>query len=285
MLLYESNELEENELDTKKSPLKRLIFLFLPFIFLFVYDILASLVAVVIERALTFFSASDKFLNSSASFMDASIAFVLSITCYIFYRIVFTKREPEVRISKPTGIIYAIILGFGAGGISSLWLNGVYILADYSPFLAKQVKGFDTLYDDMEKGPYIWLFLAIVVVGPIIEEILFRGIIFSSFENVTEISWLPVIVTGVMFGVWHGSFIQGVYTAVVGIILTYYMKKCRSLVLVAFAHGVNNLSGTLPPSLDTDFTNTLLNVIAYMCILPTLAILYHLHRKSKNMSN
>ena len=272
-------------MDTKKSPLKRLLFLFLPFIFLFAYDILASLVAVVIERALTFFPVSDKFLNSNASFMDASIAFVLSITCYIFYRIVFTKREPEVRISKPTGIIYAIILGFGAGGISSLWLNGVYILADYSPFLAKQVKGFDTLYDDMEKGPYIWLFLAIVVVGPIIEEILFRGIIFSSFENVTEISWLPVIVTGVMFGVWHGSFIQGVYTAVVGIILTYYMKKCRSLVLVAFAHGVNNLSGTLPPSLDTDFTNTLLNVIAYMCILPTLAILYHLHRKSKNMSN
>ena len=271
-------------MDTKKSPLKRLLFLFLPFIFLFVYDILASLVAVVIERALTFFSVSDKFLNSSASFMDASIAFVLSITCYIFYRIVFTKREPEVHISKPTGIIYAIILGFGAGGISSLWLNGVYILADYSPFLAKQVKGFDTLYDDMEKGPYIWLFLAIVVVGPIIEEILFRGIIFSSFENVTEISWLPAIVTGVMFGVWHGSFIQGVYTAVVGIILTYYMKKCRSLVLVAFAHGVNNLSGTLPPSLDTDFTNTLLNVIAYICILPTLAILYHLHRKSKNMS-
>ena len=133
-------------MDTKKSPLKRLLFLFLPFIFLFVYDILVS-------------SVSDKFLSSSASFMDASIAFVLSIICYIFYRTVFTKREPEVRISKPTGVIYAIILGFGAGGISSLWLNGVYILADYSPFLAKQVKGFDSLYSDMEKGPYIWLFL------------------------------------------------------------------------------------------------------------------------------
>lgn len=272
-------------MDTKKSPLKRLLFLFLPFTFLFVYDILASLVAVVIERALTFFSVSDKFLNSSASFMDASIAFVLSIICYIFYRTVFTKREPEVRISKPTGVIYAIILGFGAGGISSLWLNGVYIIADYSPFLAKQVKGFDSLYSDMEKGPYIWLFLAIVVVGPIIEEILFRGIIFSSFENATRSSWFPVIITGVMFGIWHGSFIQGVYTAIFGMILAYFMKKCRSLVFVAFAHGINNLSGTLPPSLDTDFTNTLLNVTSYVCILPTLAILYHLHRKSKKITN
>ena len=272
-------------MDTKKSPLKRLLFLFLPFIFLFVYDISASLVAVIIERVLTLLSVSDKFLSSSASFMDASIAFVLSIICYIFYRIVFTKREPEVRISKPKGVIYAIILGFGAGGISSLWLNGVYILADYSPFLAKQVKGFDSLYSDMEKGPYIWLFLAIVVVGPIIEEILFRGIIFSSFENTTRSSWFPVIVTGVMFGIWHGSFIQGVYTAIFGMILAYFMKKCRSLMFVAFAHGINNLSGTLPPSLDTDFTNTLLNVTSYVCILPTLAILYHLHRKSKIITN
>ena len=169
--------------------------------------------------------------------------------------------------------------------LSSLWLNGVYIIADYSPFLAKQVKGFDSLYSDMEKGPYIWLFLAIVVVGPIIEEILFRGIIFSSFENATRSSWFPVIITGVMFGIWHGSFIQGVYTAIFGMILAYFMKKCRSLVFVAFAHGINNLSGTLPPSLDTDFTNTLLNVTSYVCILPTLAILYHLHRKSKKITN
>jgi CAAX amino terminal protease family. len=277
--------LEANKLDTKKSPLKRLLFLFLPFIFLFVYDILASLVAVVIERGLTLFSVSNKFLSSSASFMDASIAFVLSIICYIFYRIVFTKREPEVLINKPTGVIYAIVLGFGAGGISSIWLNGMYILADYSPFLAKQVKGFDSLYSDMEKGPYIWLFLAIVVVGPIIEEILFRGIIFSSFENTTKNSWFPVLATGIMFGVWHGSFIQGVYTAIVGIILAYYMKKCRSLFLVVLAHGVNNIGGTLPPSLDTDFNNMLLNVIAYVCIIPTLAILYHLHHKGKKVSN
>ena len=217
--------------------------------------------------------------------MDASIAFVLSIIYYIFYRIVFTKREPEVLINKPTGVIYAIVLGFGAGGISSIWLNGMYILADYSPFLAKQVKGFDSLYSDMEKGPYIWLFLAIVVVGPIIEEILFRGIIFSSFENTTKNSWFPVLATGIMFGVWHGSFIQGVYTAIIGIILAYYMKKCRSLFLVVLAHGVNNIGGTLPPSLDTDFNNMLLNVIAYVCIIPTLAILYHLHHKGKKVSN
>ncbi|WP_237049009.1 CPBP family intramembrane glutamic endopeptidase [Mogibacterium pumilum] len=269
-------------MSTNRFIIKRLLFLLLPFMLLFVYDVFADIIVNIMQKAFTVLSVTDNFVNSSTSFMDASIAFILSIIFYIFYRIIFTKKKPEVIISKPQGAIYSIIIGLGAGGISSIWLNGIYYLADYSPFLAKQIKGFDTLYDDMEKGAYIWLFLAIVVIGPIIEEILFRGIIFSSFENVTGISWLPVIITGVMFGVWHGSFIQGVYTAIVGIILTYYMKKCRSLVYVAIAHGVNNLSGTLPPSLDTDFNNMLLNVMAYVCILPMLVILYHLHRKSKN---
>lgn len=268
-------------MDTKRTPLKRILFLFLPLILLFVYDILSELVSALIGVVFAIFSVSDNFINTSASFVDASIAFILSIVCYIFYRAIFTKKEPEVAISKPTGAIYSVIIGLGAGGISSIWLNVIYYLAEYSEFLAKQVKGFDTLYDDMENGAYIWLFLAIVVVGPIIEEILFRGIIFSSLENVTDVSWLPVIVTGVMFGVWHGSFIQGVYTSIVGIILTYYMKKCRSLVLVALAHGVNNISGTLPPSLDTDLNNMILNILAYVCIIPTLIILYRLHRKSR----
>lgn len=268
-------------MDTKRFYAKKILFLLLPFILLFVYDVLAEIIANIIQKSFTIFSVSEKFINTSTSFMDATIAFVLSIICYIFYRMFFTRKKAEVTISKPQGAIYSVIIGMGAGGISSIWLNIIYYLAEYSPFLAKLVKGFDTLYDDMEQGAYIWLFLAIVIVGPIIEEILFRGIIFSSFENTTEISWFPVIVTGIMFGVWHGSFIQGVYTAIVGIILTYYMKKCRSLIYVTLAHGVNNISGTLPPSLDTDFNNMLLNVIAYACILPMLIILYHLHHKSK----
>ena len=268
-------------MDNKKPISKRLLFLLLPFILLYVYDVMAEIVAKIIIKFYPIFHVSDKFISTSASFMDAAIAFILSIVCYIFYRAVFTKKEPEVAVSKSTGPIYSVIIGLGAGGISNIWLNVIYYLAEHSEFLAKQVKGFDTLYDDMEKSAYIWLFLAIVVVGPIIEEILFRGIIFSSLENVTDVSWLPVIVTGVMFGVWHGSFIQGVYTSIVGIILTYYMKKCRSLIFVALAHGVNNISGTLPPSLDTDLNNLILNILAYVCIIPTLIILYRLHRKSR----
>ncbi len=64
--------------------------------------------------------------------MDASIAFVLSIICYIFFAQFLPEESPKFVYLNPAGVIYAIILGFGAGGISSLWLSSVYILADYS---------------------------------------------------------------------------------------------------------------------------------------------------------
>ena len=84
-----------------------------------------------------------------------------------------------------------------------------------------------------------------------------------------------------MFGVWHGSFIQAVYTAMTGIALGYFMKKSRSLFFTVLAHGVNNLSGTLPPFLDTALVNGFINIMSYLCIIPMFCIFAYLHFRGK----
>ena len=165
--------------------------------------------------------------------------------------------------------------------MSTIWLNLVDLVASHFSALGEQAEAFSSMYDDLEKGSYIWTFLAIVAIGPLVEEILFRGVIFRSFEEATDIPWFPLLLSGVMFGIWHGSFIQAVYTAMMGIILGYYIKKTRTLFYVVLAHAVNNLSGTLPPALDTDFNNSLITVLSYVCIIPMFCILYYLHRQGK----
>ena len=59
------------------------------------------------------------------------------------------------------------------------------------------------------------------------------------------------------------------------------MKKCRSLLFVVLAHAVNNIGGTFPPALDTDFNNILYSNLTYICIIPMFCILFYLHLKSK----
>lgn len=266
----------ENLMDKRK-----VLFLFLPLLVLFVYDRIGDVVIFIIHKSFDLFAVSESFIDTSASFIDATTAVVLSVICYLFYRKVFPRKQAEVSLPLWQNILFAIVIGFGVGGLATIWLNFAEFVGNNISFLGKESEAFSTLYDDLDQGPFIWTFLAIVVVGPLVEEILFRGIIFSSFEEVTDILWFPAVLSGVMFGVWHGSFIQAVYTAMTGIALGYFMKKSRSLFFTVLAHGVNNLSGTLPPFLDTALVNGFINIMSYLCIIPMFCIFAYLHFRGK----
>ncbi|VTQ89162.1 CPBP family glutamic-type intramembrane protease [Hathewaya histolytica] len=81
--------------------------------------------------------------------------------------------------------------------------------------------------------------ILIVIVAPICEEILFRGIILEMFLK--KYSTLKsILVSALMFGIIHGNFIQGVETFFIAIILGYIYYKTNSLLPCIFLHFVNN---------------------------------------------
>lgn len=244
-------------------------------------EYLTNIFYIIPKMLLTYLPLSDDFVNRSASFIDASISISLIIVYLILYKLMFREKlEPEVRLSKPQSTLFTIIISFGVGGVSTIWLELFEYISRHFQSLNDQVQNFSTLYDDMEQSPYIWTLLAIAIVGPIVEEIMFRGLIYRSLEKAIETPWIPIVISGVMFGAWHGSFIQGVYTAILGIILAYYYKKTRSLFLVIMVHIINNFLSTLPPAWDTDFSYSLILGISYICMGPMIAIFVYIHRKS-----
>ncbi len=261
---------------------KKILFLLFPIALWIANEYLTNIFYIIPKMLLTYLPLSDDFVNRSASFIDASISISLIIVYLILYKLMFREKlEPEVRLSKPQSTLFTIIISFGVGGVSTIWLELFQYISTHFQTLSEQVDDFSTLYDDMEQSPYIWTLLAIAIVGPIVEEIMFRGLIYRSLEKAIETPWIPIVISGVMFGVWHGSFIQGVYTAILGIILAYYYKKTRSLFLVIMVHIINNFLSTLPPAWDTDFSYSLILGISYLCIGPMIAIFVYIHRKSK----
>ena len=271
--------MEEKKLERKKTDLKKLIFLFLPLALIYLYDYIGNWAIEHLYLFMDLFRLPFEWLDNRPAFLDAFSAIILSIVFYLLYLKLFSEKKKELSLTVWKGIFFGIVIGFGVGGLSSIWLNFVDFLSVKIPGLGNQLESFSGLYDDLESGPYIWTFLAIVAIGPLVEEILFRGLIFRSFEEVTDIPWFPLLFSGLMFGIWHGSFIQGVYTASMGIILGYFMKKSRSLLYVVVAHAINNLNGTLPPLLNTDLNNTIMNLLSYLCIIPMFCILFYLHKK------
>lgn len=269
-------------MERKPFDKKKILFLLFPIALWIANEYLTNIFYIIPKMLLTYLPLSDDFINRSASFIDASISISLIIVYLILYKLMFREKlEPEVRLSKPQSTLFTIIISFGVGGVSTIWLELFQYISTHFQTLSEQVDDFSTLYDDMEQSPYIWTLLAIAIVGPIVEEIMFRGLIYRSLEKAIETPWIPIVISGVMFGVWHGSFIQGVYTAILGIILAYYYKKTRSLFLVIMVHIINNFLSTLPPAWDTDFSYSLILGISYLCIGPMIAIFVYIHRKSK----
>lgn len=269
-------------MERKPFDKKKILFLLFPIALWIANEYLTNIFYIIPKMLLTYLPLSDDFVNRSASFIDASISISLIIVYLILYKLMFREKvEPEVRLSKPQSTLFTIVISFGVGGVSTIWLDLFQYISTHFQTLSEQVDDFSTLYDDMEQSPYIWTLLAIAIVGPIVEEIMFRGLIYRSLEKAIETPWIPIVISGVMFGVWHGSFIQGVYTAILGIILAYYYKKTRSLFLVIMVHIINNFLSTLPPAWDTDFSYSLILGISYLCIGPMIAIFVYIHRKSK----
>lgn len=78
------------------------------------------------------------------------------------------------------------------------------------------------------------------VVSPITEEIIFRGLIFNRMRR-----YMPhaaaVIVSGVLFGIYHGNWVQGLYGGCMGILMAYLYERTHSFFTPCLFHATANL--------------------------------------------
>lgn len=84
----------------------------------------------------------------------------------------------------------------------------------------------------------------ICVLGPVCEEILFRGVILQSlrkFGNMTAI-----IASSVMFAMFHMNPVQFMVPILVGLVLSYMTIQSKSIFPAILAHIANNTLRTLP---------------------------------------
>ncbi|WJG08423.1 type II CAAX endopeptidase family protein [Aliiglaciecola sp. LCG003] len=94
---------------------------------------------------------------------------------------------------------------------------------------------------DMLMTGGIWSILAVCVIAPVIEEVLFRGIIFRGFLHHYPPS-LAIVLSAVLFAGAHLNLYQFLVALVMGIFLAWIYYKSRSLWPCIFAHAVFNTS-------------------------------------------
>ena len=111
-------------------------------------------------------------------------------------------------------------------------------------------------YEEVMQGIGLggWAILSAVVAAPILEEVLFRGLIFESCGERFG-KGVALIISALLFGVIHIVPVQMINAFVVGLILGYVYLKTRSLVSVIIIHAINNAIAYATSALFGDAAN------------------------------
>ena len=86
---------------------------------------------------------------------------------------------------------------------------------------------------------FIISFVIVSISPAICEEAVFRGVVMHSFDNGKN-KWIAIVVTGLIFGAFHGNIWRFVPTALLGIMLGYIVYETDNMLYGALFHAINN---------------------------------------------
>jgi membrane protease YdiL (CAAX protease family) len=110
---------------------------------------------------------------------------------------------------------------------------------------------FRTLVSAQTVPELLFVILVVAVTPAIAEELLFRGLIQSSFERVSK-PWRAAIWTGVIFGLFHFNPFSIVPLIALGIFFGFLRMRSKSMVIAMVVHFLNNVLAVFVTFLQMD---------------------------------
>ncbi len=205
------------------------------------------------------------------------VVFAIGILCILVFGIWFFflyGRKSKIRIYEALSIknlILLLVLGIVIQIMLSFSLT--LILPFFKDATMKYEETMSMLFSDN------WMMVIYtVVLAPLGEEMIFRGLTFGYAKKVMPIM-AANIVQAALFGIYHLNLIQGIYAFVMGLIFGYIMMKLQSIWAVVILHIVVNLSGLIMNKILTNSSSIMtwesivIDVIAItICILLILGL-------------
>ena len=166
--------------------------------------------------------------NEFLSSKQIYLAFILAI---IFIPLLI-KDYKKINYDKNNKIDYLQLILIGI--ILSLIYN---VFAYYFNFLLKT-----SLFDNNHN--LIVTLISTGLIGPIIEELMFRGIIYNELKNKYS-NMKAILITTIFFAVIHMNIIQILYAFALGFILIFVYEKYKNIKAPIILHMASNMTTTL----------------------------------------
>ena len=239
--------------------------IFVPLIIAIVVQLLASLYTGGLGAVLIAFSGVHSYSDFMSAFTDLYMDKDFNAVMMIIYALIticlfglwyYIKYEADYlpirhhRFSKKNllSALGIIILVPGAQFAATMICSGMIIIAP------KAFERYEHLLEmaGMDEKMTFFLFLYSVILGPISEELIFRGVTYSIARRIFRF-WPANLIQAALFGLFHMNLIQGIYAFALGVLLGYVCEKGKSIYFSLLLHMLFNLwAATMTLMLDIE---------------------------------
>ena len=163
------------------------------------------------------------FINDNKIYMVLILAIIFIPLLLYNYKKLNIKKEKENIFNY---IIFTIFLSIGYN-IVAYYIDKHILLSDLYSFNTNLIVSL----------------ISTVLIGPIIEELMFRGIMYNELKKISNIK-KTMLITTITFCLCHFNLIQLVYTFIFGYFLVIIYNKNRNINYVIILHMISNLVTT-----------------------------------------
>jgi len=144
---------------------------------------------------------------------------------------------------------------------------------------------YESIMESMMSGQnFILEMVTVGILAPILEEIIYRGLIFDQLRR--NIPLVPaLVIQALIFGVVHLNIVQSSYAFLIGLLMGIALVRSGSILLPISIHMGMNLSGVVLPELDNSIGNTaewILRISSYVLAILCITIMLYKTKSEKN---
>lgn len=175
-------------------------------------------------------------VNILSQLMLLAVAVIIPVAARVDLRKVFPLEVPTLEGTVGTLLLYSATQ---AGTmVIALVLNRLF------PQSIHEVnQGMSQLIFSL---PALVVMVMVIILPAICEEAVFRGVFLQGLSGRMKNKWMIMIVTGVIFGAFHGNVLRAIPTALIGMILAYLVLETGNIFYSMMFHFLNNLIAIVP---------------------------------------
>ena len=261
------------EQDQKMNPFQRILEMALPIV---VFLLVRSITMHVLYYIGTKIPNLD--LNANVTTVMAALSYVVAALVMVGKCRFYVERGWDERrlhfLKRESALNYALLILAGVGAV--LGFNMLFSLTGTLEGSAS--------YQEVAVSQYgSTLLVGIFCYGllsPVAEEILFRGVLYNCMRHLVDAK-MSIIVSSLIFGLYHGNWVQGVYGFLMGCLIAYGYEYFGSFKVPVLLHILFNVLA-YGLSYMPAFMAVIVNLpVCIACLVLTAVCLWGLHGRKK----